>query len=130
MPINISWKLSVQVASGPAYVAANALQVDALDRIEVTVPDSVTTTIDVQPGAAGKTRFLLIRSSKYDAAKLKYFVHNNTTTQRSLTEALFLVEAGGLDLLEDAAAPLDKLVVDNTTGGDVVLEILVGRDAI
>jgi len=130
MPINISWKLAVQVASGPAYVAANALQVDALDRIEVTVPNAITTTINVQPGAAGKTKFLLIQSSKYDATKLKYFVHDNTTTQRSLTEALFLVDAGGLDLLEDPAAPLDKLVVDNTTGDDVVLDILVGRDAI
>ena len=128
MPINISWKLNVQVGSDPAYAAANALQVEALDRIIVTVPDSVTTTIDVQPGAAGKTKFLLIRSSKYDA-NVKYFVHDNTTTQRSLTEALFLVEAGGLELLEDAAA-LDKLVVDNTTNGNVVLDILVGRDAI
>lgn len=129
MPINISWKLNVQVASGSSYVAANALQVDALDRIEVTVPDSVTTTVNVQPGAAGKTKLLLIRSSKYDA-NVKYFVHDNTTTQRALTEALFLVQAGGLELVEDTAAPLDKLVVDNTTGGDVVLEILVGRDAV
>ena len=129
MPINISWKLNVQVASGPSYVVANALQVDALDRIEVTVPDSVTTTVDVQPGAAGKTKFLLIRSSRYDA-NVKYFVHDNTTTQRSLTEALFLVAAGGLELVESPAAPLDKLVVDNTTGGNVVLDILVGRDAI
>ena len=129
MPINISWKLNVQVASGPAYVVANALQVDALDRIEVTVPDSVTTTVDVQPGTAGKIKLLLIRSNKYDD-NLKYFVHDNTTPQRTLNEALFLVESGGLEFLEDAAAPLDKLVVDNTTGDNVVLEILVGRDAI
>src|SRR5262245_31472500 len=129
MPINISWKLNVQIDSGAAFLAANSIQVDALDRIEVTVPDSVTTTVDVQPGAAGKTKFLLIRSSKY-GANVKYFVHDNTTAQRTLNDALFLVEAGGLDLLEDPTAPLDKLVVDNTTGGNVVLDILVGRSAI
>jgi len=47
-----------------------------------------------------------------------------------LNDAVFLVGAGSLDLLEDTAAPLDKLLVTNTTGQDVVLEIIVGRAAI
>lgn len=133
MPISISWKLNVQIQSGPSVVIANTLQVDAFDRIEVTVPDTTAapaeTTVNVQPGAAGMVKFVLIRSNKY-GDNLKYKVHDTTADERSLNDALFLVQAGGLDLLEDAGAALDRLLVTNTTGDDVVLEILVGRDAI
>lgn len=132
MPTNISWKLSLEIQSGPNIIVTNAVQADAYDRIEVNVPDTTSaptpTTVDVQPGIAGKIKLLLIRSTKY-GNNLKYKVHDNTTPERVLNDALFLVGAGSLDLLEDSNAPLDKLLVTNTTGQDVVLEIIVGRTA-
>jgi hypothetical protein len=132
MPTNISWKLNVEIQSGPNIIVANAMQVDAYDRIEVKIPDSTAapaaTTVDVQPGAVGKVKLLLIRSTRY-GDNLKYQVHVDTTPKRVLNDALFLVGVGSLDLLEDSAAPLDKLLVTNTTGQDVVLEIIVGRSA-
>src|SRR5215510_6335342 len=125
MPINVSWKLNVEIQSGPSLLVTNAVQVDAYDRIEIRVPDTTAsptaTTVDVQPGAAGKIQALLIRSTKY-GDNLTYRVHDNTTPERALNDALFLVGAGSLDLLEDTAAPLDKLLVTNTTGQEVVLE--------
>jgi hypothetical protein len=133
MATNISWKLNLEIQSGPNIIVTNVVQADAYDRIEVKVPDSTpaptATTVDVQPGAAGKVKLLLIRSSKY-GNNLKYNVHDSTTPERVLNDAVFLVGAGSLDLLEDTAAPLDKLLVTNTTGQDVVLEIIVGRTAI
>lgn len=133
MPTNISWKLNLEIQSGPNIIVTNAVQADAYDRIEVKVPDSTAaptaTTVDVQPGAAGKVKLLLIRSSRY-GDNLKYQVHDNTTPVRVLNDAVFLVGAGSLDLLENSAAPLDKLLVTNTTGQDAVLEIIVGRTAI
>lgn len=133
MPTNISWKLNLEIQSGPNIVVTNAVQADAYDRIEVVVPDTTSapaaTTVDVQPGAPGKVKLLLIRSTKY-GDDLKYKVHDNTTPERVLNEALFLVGAGSLDLLEDPTAPLDKLLVTNTTGKDAILEIIVGRSAI
>jgi len=133
MATNISWKLNLEIQSGPNIIVTNVVQADAYDRIEVKVPDSTpaptATTVDVQPGAAGKVKLLLIRSSKY-GNNLKYNVHDSTTAERVLNDAVFLVGAGSLDLLEDTAAPLDKLLITNTTGQDVVLEIIVGRTAI
>jgi hypothetical protein len=133
MATNISWKLNLEIQSGPNIIVTNVVQADAYDRIEVKVPDSTpaptATTVDVQPGAAGKVKLLLIRSSKY-GNNLKYNVHDSTTPERVLNDAVFLVGAGSLDLLEDTAAPLDKLLITNTTGQDVVLEIIVGRTAI
>jgi hypothetical protein len=132
MPTNITWKLDLTIPSGPQISYANSVATHAYDRIEVGIPDSTAapaaTTVDVQPGAAGKVKLLLIRSSKY-GDNLKYKVHDNTAPERALNEALFLVGAGSVNLVEDAGAPLDKLLVTNTTGQDVVLEIIVGRDA-
>ena len=132
MPTNISWKLNLEIQAGPNITVANAVQADAYDRIEVKVPDSTAapaaTTVDVQPGAAGKVKLLLIRSTKY-GNNLKYKVHDNTTPERALNDAVFLVGAGSLDLLEDPAAPLDKLLVTNTTGQDAVIEVIIGRSA-
>jgi len=130
---NISWKLNLEIQAGPNITVTNAVQADAYDRIEVKIPDSTAaptaTTVDVQPGAVGKVKLLLIRSTKY-GDNLKYQVHDNTTPARVLNDAVFLAGAGSLDLLEDAAAPLDKLLVTNTRGQDVVLEVIVGRSAI
>jgi hypothetical protein len=131
MATNIVWKLTLEIQPGPNIIVTNAVQADAYDRIEVKVPDSTAapkaTTVDVQPGAAGKVKLLLIRSTRY-GNNLKYQVHADTTPERVLNDAVFLVGAGSLALLE-AAAPLDKLLVTNTTGQDVVLEIIVGRTA-
>jgi len=141
MPTNISWKLNVEIQSGPSVIVTNTVQPNAYDRIEVKVPHSTApspppTTVDVQPGAAGKVELLLIRSTRYgkDDKELVYKVHNDTTPQRALNDAVFLVGAGNLKLLEQTdptkpATPLDKLLVTNTTGQDVVLEIIVGRSA-
>jgi hypothetical protein len=135
MPTNISWKLNVEIQSGPSIIDTNTVQVDAYDRIEVKVPDSTAaptaTTVDVQPGAAGQVQLVFIRATPTPRSgdNLKYKVHDNTTPERVLNDAVFLVGPGSLDLLEDPAAPLDKLLVTNTTGQDVVLEIIVGRTA-
>jgi hypothetical protein len=133
MTINISWKLAVQVQSGPDILIASAVQADAYDRIEARIPDTSSaatpTTIDVQPGAVKKIKLLLIRSTRY-GDDLKYQVHDNTTPVRILNDAVFLVGVGSLDLLEGSTVPLDKLLVTNTTGHEVVLEIIVGRSAV
>lgn len=132
MPTNITWKLNLEVQSGPKVLEAKTVQVDAFDRIEVTVPDTTggsAVEIDIQPGAPGKIKVLLIRSNNYDD-KLTYQVHDDQADVRVLNDALFLVGGGSLDLLEDTSAPLDKLLVANGTGKPAIVEIIVGRAAI
>ena len=131
MPTNISWTLNVDVQSGPKISEAHTVQVDAFDRIEVVVPNTSTDKeIDIQPGASGKVKVLLIRSSIY-GDNLKFKVHAAAATdERVLNDVVFLTGKGGMALLEGPTAPLDKLFVTNTTGKNAVLEILVGRSAI
>src|SRR5262249_32181290 len=100
MSVNISWKLSVEIPSGPSLSLASAVEVHAYDLITVIVPHSAATppaevAVDVQPGAAGRVRFLLIRSSTY-GDNLQYKVHATGNPARVLNDALLLVGAGSL----------------------------------
>ena len=133
MPTNVTWKLNLEVQSGPKVLEAKTVQVDAFDRIEVTVPDTTgqpkATEIDIQPGAPGKIKVLLIRSNNY-GDDLTYQVHDTSTDVRVLNDALFLAGGGSLELLDATSAPLDKLLVTNETGKPAIVEIIVGRAAI
>lgn len=128
MAIEIAWKLSVDIPSGPGLTMSSVVDVEAYDRIAVKVPNSTASppaeaAVDVQPGAAGKVRFLLVRSDAY-GDDLTFKVHDAANPARALNDALLLVGEGSLSLLE---SPLDKLLVTNTLGRDVTIEILVGR---
>lgn len=133
MPTNVTWKLNLEVQSGPKAQVANTVQVDAYDRIQITVPDTkpspAATTVDIQPGAVGKVKVLFIQSNRY-GDDLTFQVHDNTTDEIALNDALFLAGKGGIELLEGTTAPLDKLLITNTTGQPAILEIIVGRSAI
>jgi len=130
MSTNIAWKLQLEVPAGPQLSYANAVEVDAVDRIAVTIPDSTpapaATTVDVQPGAAGKVKLLLIRASAY-GPHVEYQVHAAANPKRVLSDALFLVDSGPIDLL---GTPLDKLLITNTSGSPVSVEVIVGRAAV
>lgn len=129
MPTNIAWKLTLDVPSGPQVSHSSSIAVDAVDRIAVTIPDTSAspeaTTVEVQPGAAGKVRMLMISASKY-GADVEYQVHDDTATAHVLGDALFLADATAIDLL---GTPLDNLLITNTSGADVDVEIVVGRAA-
>lgn len=130
MPTNITWKFELDVPGGPQVSYANALEVDAVDRITVSIPDTTAapaaTTVEVQPGAAGKVKVLLIRASTY-GNKVEYQVHDAAATKRILNDALFLIDSVLIDAL---GTPLDKLLVTNTTGKAVDVEVLIGRAAV
>ena len=70
MPTSIAFKFSLDIPSGPSLALSSAVSVDAYDRIAVTVPHSGTTPpaevpVDIQPGAVGRVKFLMIRSDLY-----------------------------------------------------------------
>jgi hypothetical protein len=130
MATSISWKLNVSIPSGPSLALSSAVSVDAYDRIAVTVPNTTAAPpaeveVDVQPGAVGRVRFLVVRSDVY-GDNLKYKVHATANPEQALNDTLVLVGAGSVALL---GAQVDKLIFINTLGHDANLEILVGRQA-
>lgn len=127
MPETIVLTVGAEVASGPTIKESRTLTVDAYDKISVTVPDG-TSNLDVQlqPGATGSVRLLIIKSSHYGVA-LKYTV-NTGTTDHVLDQPHVLIGTGAVALFGSEPT---KLVFDNALGAgkDAQIQILIGRDA-
>lgn len=115
----INWNYVAQALNGPSISASGSVDVDAYDKIEVTVPDTTTQAVNLAP--AGTVSLLVINPASPDA-KLTYKVGGNDVT---LDGPQVLIGAGAVGLLGGATS----LSFTNKTGADAVIDILVGRDA-
>jgi len=126
MPVTIDWSLTVQAAGEAPVAISSQVQVDAYDRINVTVAQGAGDfEISVQPGGAGKVRLLLVRSSVY-GPNLTYKVNAAANPAHALDDVLFLTGQGGVETL---GFPPNSLLFSNTLGQDATIDILVGRQA-
>lgn len=136
----INLALNVQVVGGPTVLISKSKSVQAYDKIEVAIEPGSEKSVEIQPGAADKVSFLLIKSSVYSSEQslLTYRVNDGTLNnfpdsndpskppialdEPHLYFGLGAVSAFGL-------AP-KILKFTNSTGTPAAIEILVGRDAI
>src|SRR5437764_10419324 len=130
MSIKINWALNAQVADGPRIVAADAIDVDAYDNIEVTVPKHQnnadgTATVNAQPGDQSHVMFLLVTADTYQNSPLSYTVEGSSKSVK-LDAPQILIGAGAVSLLDGAPT---KLTFTNTGPTDASIRILVGRKA-
>jgi hypothetical protein len=130
MAETINWTLEVQIGGGPKKGASQMLNVEACDKLEFTVPGGDNAnpgafTAAVQPGGAGKVKFLLITSSLYDA-KLTYKVDGGADI--ALDSSQVFLGGGNIKLL---AATQKQFVFSNKVGlnSPAAVSIWVGRDA-
>lgn len=118
----IKYAVDVQVTGGPRLNFNDKIEVDAYDRLDVVVPKGgAEKTVEVQPGAAGAVRLLVIRSS--DASADVSF--KNGAGFVGLENPVLL--AGGAVGMLDAAP--QEMKFKNETDADVTVTIIVGRDA-
>jgi hypothetical protein len=129
---DLNWALTVNIGGGPQFSSSQAMTVQAFDNIVVTVAGAdqgspTTVAVDVQPGDTEQIKFLLISSDRY-GNDLKYSVDGGAG-DIVLDAAQLLVGAGSVGLL--GAAP-KTLEFSNGLGegNDVVITIIVGRDAV
>lgn len=128
MTESINWSLNVQVIGGPKVMASDTKEIEAYDKIEVTIEaDTTDKEVEIQPGGADKVQFLLIKSDTYssDVEKLTYKV-NELTTIIELDALQVFIGNGAVELLTE---PPEKLVFTNKFLTPVSIEILVGRMA-
>ena len=121
MPKTITYNFTANVSGGPSITASNTIDVEAYDHIEVTVPPSTPTTVNVQPGSGGL--LLIITASTYSS--VTYTVDSSSTVV-TLDGPHILVGAGAIALL---GATQNDLVFTNGGSEDITVSILVGRDA-
>lgn len=131
MAEKISWNVTVTVAGGPKLQLARALEVDAYDKLTVSVPGNAANsnkkvTVDVQPSGEQKVTLLCVVSSLY-GDKLTYNVDGGAE-QVALDQPQILAGVGQVGLL---GAPPRTLDFFNRLGAGKTAEItiLVGRSA-
>ncbi len=126
MPEQLQYSFSAQVSGGPSMAEAKTLDVESYDKTKVTVPDGSTDLeVNIQPDGAGLTQFLAVKASAYDA-NLSYKVNSAAGTAIVLDAPHLFTGAGAVALLDPAPT---KLFFSNSTGADVTIDVLVGRDA-
>jgi hypothetical protein len=131
MPVKINWAMNVQIDGGPRVASSGAVEVDAYDSIEVTVPKhnngtNGTAVVKVGPGAAADFLFLLIQTDSYKNAPLSYTSETSTKSVK-LDAQQTLIGAGATGLLDK---PPTSLTFTNTGLTPATVRIVVGRKAV
>jgi hypothetical protein len=135
----INLALNVQVVGGPTVLISKSKSVQAYDKIEVAIEAGSEKSVDVQPGAADKVSFLLIKSSVYSSEQsvLTYRVSDGNSDFPDSTQPakppIALDEPHlyfGLGAVSAFGLAPKILKFTNSTGTPAAIEILVGRDAI
>lgn len=125
MTESINWSLNVQVIGGPKVMASDTKEIEAYDKIEVSIEaETADKEVEIQPGGAGRVQFLLIKSDTY-SEDLTYKV-NELTKIIKLDALQVFIGNGAVELLTE---PPEKLVFTNDLTNPVSIEILVGRMA-
>jgi PDZ domain-containing secreted protein len=126
MAVKINWTQNSQVVNGPKVAGTGTVEADAYDNVEVTVAGGATVAVEVQPAAAaGKVKFLLIKSDNYTALSYK-IAEAATLGDVNLDAQLLLVGEGALKMVGGAPKTFTF-----TNGGtdDANVQILVARNA-
>jgi hypothetical protein len=117
----ISWGYFVNIANGPSISVRDELEVEAYDKIQVTILDTATQKVDLMPAAASPVTLLIVNPANPDPG-LSYEIGGNAI---KLDAPHVLLGEGAVSLLGGATS----LSIKNTTGADADVEILIGRDA-
>jgi hypothetical protein len=120
MTERLIWDVTVRAAGGPQLTGSGVMEVDAYDKVSVSVPAGDDLDVDLGPGAAGRITCLVILPAEPNN-DLTYAVGANSI---ALDEPQFLF-GGAVDLTGNPAS----LTIANAGGEDAAVQILIGRDA-
>ena len=119
MAEKINWNFVVQALDGPSVSGASSLDIEAYDKIKVTITAGATQQVNLVP--SGAVSLLIINPAVPDV-DLSYKVGANVI---ALDGPHVLIGTGAVSLLGGAA----NLSFTNNTAADATIEILLGRDA-
>jgi len=126
LPEKISWTVNVQIQAGPKASVTGSTEVDAYDKLAVTLDaGAADVDVDVQPGAAGQVRFLMIHASAY-SEDVTYSADGGATSA-VLDGPQVLIGTGAVGLLPQAP---QTLRFSNNTADPVTVDIIAGRSAV
>jgi hypothetical protein len=129
MPVKVNWVVNVQVVDGPKLPAADSLDLEAYDFIQIDVEAGAADfEVEVQPGSTTGVALLMIQAATF-TDEVSYTVNDTEDdggTRFALDGLHLLVGSGAMGFL--GAAP-ETLYFYNDGAEPAQISILVGRDA-
>ncbi|MGD8415140.1 MAG: hypothetical protein PVF33_12955 [Candidatus Latescibacterota bacterium] len=127
MSTTMTATLMVSATGTSPSTAIHTFEAEAYDRIEISIPSTESSTVEVQPGS-GQVQLLQITASAYPHAgdgtpQLTYTVDGGSAI--NLDAPLLAVGSGAVGLLGD----VNSVEFDNQSDDTVNIQIVVGRDA-
>lgn len=127
----INYSVTVQVVGGPSVPIAGVLEVDAYEKIDITVPAKVgategTSVVTVSAADLDDTKLLLLTASNQDGS-LKFKTSANGATVTPITGPVTLIGKTACSLLD---ADPDKLTFTNASAAVATVTILIARKAV
>lgn len=118
---------NIVVPNGPQFAFQQTLEIDAYDKIDVSIPPATTDKKVELVGGTGEVQFIAITSDTF-SDDLTYKI-NSSTTARKLDQPHLFMGKGAVSLFAVAPASLSFSNAAPAPGDDVQIQILIGRDA-
>ena len=126
----LSLNIGIQVTNGPQINVNRSREIEAFDKVDVSLAGGASATVDLQPGTADQIALLLIKSSKYDK-KITFKLKSAAADSQELTLAepqAFVNDGTTLFKVDPAKVELKNgLAADPGNKADI--EIFVARRA-
>ena len=126
----LNLNIGIQVTNGPQINVNRSREIEAFDKVDVTVAGQATVTADLQPGAAAQIAVLLIKSSKYDKKITLTLKGGTDSPPLTLGEPQVFVNDGVTLFTVERPATIEiknELAADPANKADI--EIFVARRA-
>lgn len=126
---SITLQTTVKFNSAETVEVASSASVEALENLSIKIPDGAADLQVAGTSAANvDVAFVLIRASAY-GPKLTYKLGKKTNPAIPLDGPLVLMGPGAIAVLAGGGGDLKALFFGNTTGADVSVDVVIGRDA-
>lgn len=126
MPATISYVASVLAAAGPKVAFAETFEVEAYNRLSVTVKAN-TSSAKVSLGTADSTlRLMLVDSTKYHASDVTFHIDDENTKNFVLDMPMLIAGQAAVALLGTTAPA--SLTFKNDLDEDITVNIFIARD--
>jgi len=126
----LNLNIGIQVTNGPQINVNRSREIEAFDKVDVSLAGGATITVDLQPGKADHIALLLIKSSKYDKKiTLKLKDTAGASPELTLEEPQVFVNDGGTLFKVDPEQVELKSALGADPANKADIEIFVARRA-
>jgi hypothetical protein len=126
----LNLNIGIQVTNGPQINLNRSREIEAFDKVDISLAGGATVTVDLQPGTAEQIALLLVKSSKYDKKITLKLKGTSDSPALTLEEPhVFVNDGATLFTVERPAQVEFTSTLGNDPANTADIEIFVARRA-